>query len=322
VDTPLWISGAALADALPYPAAVAAIAGALAQPGHTPPRQIIDTTAGQVLLMPAELGSHAGVKVVTIAPDNPTRGLPRINGVYVLFDGETLVPLAQLDAPALTAVRTAAVSALAVSHLAPPTASRLVVFGAGPQAHAHVAALAAVRPLTHVTVVARRPAAAAAVARTATSLGLECKEGRPVVGFAQGGRPSMHQGEGFLGEADVIACCTTAREPLFDSGGLKPEVAVVAVGSHEPEARELDDALMRRATVVVESRASAATAGDVVLAGTVDGIVAGDLADLVAGRVDVTPGRPRVFKSVGEAWEDLAVAAAVYSRVSSVSHDR
>jgi ornithine cyclodeaminase len=128
--------------------------------------------------------------------------------------------------------------------------------------------------------------------------------------------------DGYLAEADVIACCTTAREPLFDSAALADHATVVAVGSHEPEARELDDALMRRATVVVESRASAATAGDVVLAGPVDDIVAGDLADLVAGRVDVVPDRPRVFKSVGEAWEDLAVAAAVYSRVSSVTHDR
>jgi ornithine cyclodeaminase/alanine dehydrogenase-like protein (mu-crystallin family) len=314
VDTPLWISAAALEAALPYPAAVAAIAGALAQPGHTPPRQIVDTAAGQLLLMPAELGSYAGVKVVTIAPDNPSRGLPRINGVYVLFDGVTLVPLAQLDAPALTAVRTAAVSALAVSRLATPSASRLVVFGAGPQAHAHVAALAAVRPLTHVTVVARRAAAAEAVVRTATDLGLQ---GVLSVHNAPARTPSMR-----VGEADVVACCTTAREPLFDSAGLKPEATVVAVGSHEPEARELDDALMRRATVVVESRASAATAGDVVLAGTVEDIVAGDLADLVAGRVDVAVGRPRVFKSVGEAWQDLAVAAAVYSRVSSVNHDR
>jgi ornithine cyclodeaminase len=316
VDTPLWISAAALAAALPYPAAVAAIADALAQPGNTPPRQIVDTAAGQVLLMPAELGAYAGVKVVTIAPDNPSRGLPRINGVYVLFDGVTLVPLAQLDAPSLTAVRTAAVSALAVSRLAPPTASRLLVFGAGPQAHAHVAALAAVRPLTHVTVVARRPDAGQAVVHTARSLGLESKQGSLVNGFPIGRDPS------YLAEADVVACCTTAREALFESAGLKPEATVVAVGSHEPEARELDEGLMRRATVVVESRASAATAGDVVLAGAVEDIVAGDLADLVAGRLAVAAGRPRVFKSVGEAWEDLAVAAAVYSRVSSVNQER
>src|SRR5258706_6068729 len=100
--------------------------------------------------MPSELGSFAGVKVVTIAPANPGRGLPRINGVYVLFDAATLVPVAQLDAPALTAVRTAAVSAMAVGRLAAPDASRLVAFGAGPPTHGHVAPLAAVRSAAHV----------------------------------------------------------------------------------------------------------------------------------------------------------------------------
>jgi hypothetical protein len=80
----------------------------------TPAAQIVDTSAGQVLLMPAELGSYAGSRW-SRSRRTTRRGLPRINGVYVLFDGSTLVPLAQLDAPALTAVRTAAVSALAVS---------------------------------------------------------------------------------------------------------------------------------------------------------------------------------------------------------------
>ncbi len=118
-----------------------------------------------------------------------------------------------------------------------------------------------------------------------------------------------------IAAADLVACCTTAREPLFDSAQLPAQATVVAVGSHEPDARELDAGLMRSATVIVESRASAGTAGDVVLAGAVADVVAGDLADLLAGRVAVRPDRRRVFKSVGEAWEDLAVAAAIYGRV-------
>jgi ornithine cyclodeaminase len=287
----------AVHSALSYPDAIAALAGALGQPGHTPARQIVDTTAGQILLMPAERGPFAGVKVVTIAPDNPARGLPRINGVYVLFDGATLVPVAQLDAAELTAVRTAAVSALAVDRLARPDAARLVLFGTGPQAYSHLAALAAVRPLTAVTVIARDASRGAALVRTAQASGLTARA-----------RPPTESDRAVAG-ADLIACCTTAREPLFADHGLAPEVTVVAVGSHEPDARELDAALVRRATLVVESRASAATAGDIVLSGrsTVDG----DLVDLLAGRV--VPAGPRVFKSVGEAWEDLAVASAIYS---------
>jgi len=303
------IDEVALRAALPYPDAVAALADAVTNPGTTagtPPRQIIDTAAGQLLLMPAEIAPYVGVKVVTVAPGNPVLGLPRINGVYLLFDSATLVPVAQFDAAALTAVRTAAVSALAVDRLAPAEASRLVVFGAGPQAIAHVEAIAAVRQLRSVRVVTRTPDRAPAVVEWALRLGLAASAGSP----------------DSIADADLVACCTTARQPLFDSSRLLAEATVVAVGSHEPDARELDAALVRQATVVVESRASAATAGDLVLAGDPAELVAGDLADLVAGRVTPASGRPRVFKSVGEAWEDLVVAAAAYTRVSAVSQDR
>jgi ornithine cyclodeaminase/alanine dehydrogenase-like protein (mu-crystallin family) len=225
--------------------------------------------------------------------------------------------MALLDAAALTSVRTASVSALAVDRLAAPDAHRLTVFGAGPQALAHIEALAAVRPLRTVTVVTRTPDKSPAVIDHAHRLGLAAASGGPES----------------VGEADLGACCTTAREPLFDSGRLSSAPTVVAIGSHEPGARELDSALVRRATVVVESRASAATAGDLVLAAGPDphlasssladliagdlvagDLVAGDLVGLVAGRIPLPPDRPRVFKSVGEAWEDLVVAAAVYDR--------
>jgi ornithine cyclodeaminase len=212
--------------------------------------------------------------------------------------------VAQLDAPALTAVRTAAVSAFAVDRLATTASSRLVVFGTGPQAHAHIAALATIRPVRSVTVVGRTVEKAGAVARSAESLGLAART------------VTTMDATRAVAEADLVACCTTAREPLFDSSALPAEATVIAVGSHEPEARELDTALVRRATVVVESRGSARTAGDIVLAGDVDALVAGDLADLLVGRVSIAAGRPRVFKSVGEAWQDLAVAAAVYARVT------
>ncbi len=304
-SSPLWIDAETVHSALSYRDAMDAIAGAVAAGmGNTPPRQVVDTTAGQILLMPAEIGPHAGVKVVTIAPANPERGLPRISGVYVLFDAATLIPVAQLDAPALTAVRTAAVSAFAVDRLAASKASRMVVFGTGPQAHAHVAALAAIRPVRSVTVVGRTGAKAGSVVRTAESLGLAAR----TVPTTDATRA--------VGEADLVACCTTAREPLFDSTSLPDEATVVAIGSHEPDARELDAALVRRATVVVETRNSARTAGDIVMAGDIDAVVAGDLADLFQGRVPIEAGRPRVFKSVGEAWQDLAIAAAVYARVA------
>jgi len=117
-----------------------------------------------------------------------------------------------------------------------------------------------------------------------------------------------------VAEADLVVCATTAREPLFD-GALVPDTAtVVAIGSHEPEAREVDARLARRATVVVESRASALReAGDIIQA-ELDPEALVPLAALVRGAARPAEGRPRLFKSTGMAWEDLVVAAAVHAR--------
>ncbi|MGR6917177.1 ornithine cyclodeaminase family protein [[Actinomadura] parvosata] len=294
-------------------------------PEATPRRPIVDLPAGQLLLMPAATRSYAGVKAVTIAPGNAARGLPRIQGTYLLFDGETLAPLAAMDGIALTSLRTPAVSALAVRHLAEPDARRLVVFGSGPQAYGHVLALREVRPVRDVTVVARDPGRAEALAARCRDLGLTARAlpaGRP--GTAEEpeavGEPKAVGEAGAVAaavtEADLIACCTTARHPLFPGKLARDGVTVVAVGSHEPDARELDGDLVARATVVVESRASALEeAGDVIVPirqGTITSHhLAGNLADLIAGRVGAGPG-PRVFKSTGMAWEDLVVAAAAY----------
>jgi ornithine cyclodeaminase len=165
-----------------------------------------------------------------------------------------------------------------VRRLAAPGARSLLVVGRGPQGRAHAEAIPAVVPtIEQVEVV-----------------------GRDVDGVD-------------VGAFDVIACCTTAREPLFDGAAVRDDAVVVAIGSHEPDARELDAALMRRATVVVESRASALReAGDVLLAG----LGGGDVRTL-AEDVGVDRGRPRVFKSTGMAWEDAVVASAVVARALS-----
>jgi ornithine cyclodeaminase len=270
-------------------------------PDSGPGRSAVDVPAGQLLLMPAALPGYAGVKIATVAPGNPERGRPRIQGAYLLLDGGTLTPLAVLDAVALTAVRTPAVSAVAVRHLARTDARRLVVFGTGPQAWGHVEALRAVRPIEHVAVVGRSsPADFVARCR---AVGLAAEAAAPAA----------------VGGADLVACCTSAREPLFPGRLVREDAVVVAVGSHEPSAREVDEDLVRRSTVVVESRAAAEReAGDLILARGAgeDDIpsIAGDLADLVSGRLPLPSGRPGLFKSVGMAWEDLVVAVAVYER--------
>jgi ornithine cyclodeaminase/alanine dehydrogenase-like protein (mu-crystallin family) len=287
---------AAAVAALGPAGAVRAITDALRgglDPATDPPRAAVGLSHGQFLLMPSEVPAAAGVKVVTVAPDNPARGLPRIQAVYLLFDRETLALRAVLDGTALTTLRTPAVSVAAVLPALPDRPLRVAVVGAGPQAVGHVATLAAVRPLAGAAHLVRDPS------RT------------PLAAVRLGSADADEA----LQAADVVVCATSARAPLFDSSLLRDDVVVVAVGSHEPDARELDAPLLGRATVVVEDVATALReAGDVVLAIAEGALTAADLVpvrDLVTGAVPPPADRPLVFKSVGMSWQDLVVAEAV-----------
>ncbi|MFE0155353.1 ornithine cyclodeaminase family protein [Nonomuraea sp. NPDC059007] len=308
-----YIDAEALGRLVPVTRAVQLLEEALRDgldPEDTPQRPVVDLPGGQMLLMPAATRAYAGVKAVTIAPDGPERDLPRIQGAYLLFDGGTLSPLAVMDGIALTSLRTPAVSALAATHLAAADARTLVVFGSGPQAWGHVLALRAVRPVEHVTVVARHRERTEAMAARCRSLGLTAQA---LCGDDPGTRAAV---DAAVAGAGLIACCTTAREPLFAGKLARDGATILAVGSHEPGAREVDDDLVARSCVVVESRASALVeAGDVIVPirhGTITtGHLAGNLAELINGRITAGPG-PRLFKSTGMAWQDLVVAAAAY----------
>jgi ornithine cyclodeaminase/alanine dehydrogenase-like protein (mu-crystallin family) len=297
------LDAAGVTSALPMATAVAALRSALLDgldPAADPARALVPLDNGQMLLMPASGGGYAGIKVATVAPDNPAVGLPRVQGSYLLLAGATLTPLAVLDGIALTSIRTAAVSAVAVDALAEPDAARLVVFGSGPQAYSHVAALRVVRPVREVVVVGRD-------ARRAEALVADCVAGGLVArtGSAED-----------VATADLVACCTTARTPLFDCTTLPDHATVVAVGSHEPDAAEVDAVTVTRSTVVVEALAAALReAGDViqpVARAQLDPATLIELAALIRGTVEVPKNRPRLFKSVGMAWEDLVLAARAY----------
>lgn len=272
------------------------------EPAAAAERSIVDVAHGQLLLMPAETAGAVGVKLATVAPDNPGRGLPRIQAIYVLVDRQTLTPVALLDGTALTTLRTPALSAVAVKHLALTDAHRLVVFGSGPQAWGHVEAVRAVRPLTEVVVVGRDRTRAEQLATRLETAGLAARPGDP----------------GAVATADVVVCATTAAEPLFDPALLTPEACVVAVGSHEPDRRELAADVLRRATagVVVETAAVAMReAGDVIMAVDEGALAPEQLIGIEAlvrrgRRGGRTPGIS-VFKSVGMGWQDLVVAQAV-----------
>jgi ornithine cyclodeaminase/alanine dehydrogenase-like protein (mu-crystallin family) len=270
-------------------------------PAATPLRTNLETPSGDLLLMPALTSAGVGVKLVSVTPGNPAAGRPLIDSVYVLFDPEDQHVAAVMDGAALTALRTAAVSGLAASLLANRDAGRLVVFGAGVQARAHVEAMRAVRPIVDVVVVSRSPTRAEALVDDLRADGLDARRGAP----------------GHVAGADLICTCTTSAAPVFEGRLLAPGAHVTAVGAYTPTTRELDAETMRRAKVVVETRETAlAEAGDIVMAideGAMDasGIVA-DLSEVVRGAsVRTDPADVTVFESVGLAFEDLVTASAV-----------
>lgn len=288
-------------------AAIGALEQAFMSTGETvaPQREHLETDDGSLLVMPAAGPVGAGVKLVTVNPSNPGRGLPLINGVYVLFEAGTLVPIAIIDGAALTGLRTAAVSGLATRYAARLDAGRLVIFGAGVQAATHLAAMVEVRRISTVTVVSRTHARAEELVDKALKMGLHATTGGPDA----------------VAGADIVCTCTTSSEPVFDGTLLGPGTHVNAIGAFEPHARELDDAAVQAARILVEDRSAALEeAGDLILpirsgAIAADRIVA-DLSEIVGGAAARTaPEDITLFKSVGLALEDLAVAAAAVERV-------
>ncbi|MEX5256099.1 ornithine cyclodeaminase family protein [Kocuria arenosa] len=301
-DRPAWYTAEEIAARVSPDRARRLVAQVLVEgfdPATDPARISTPAGSGHLLLMPSTIAGWTGVKVASVAPDNPARGLPRIQAVHVLLDAATLTPRALLDGSALTALRTPAVSAVAADALAPADAANLVVFGTGPQAVGHAVALARVRELRRVTVVGRSADKVRAVLHRLADLGPEA-----VAGTAAD-----------VAHADVVVCATSAAEPLFDGALVRDGACVVAIGSHETGRRELDTGLMGRSLVVVEDLATARReAGDVVLAQR-DGALPEDalvpLRDVVTGSVGRRDDVPNVFKGVGMPWQDLAVAVGV-----------
>ncbi len=253
---------------------------------------------GELLLMPAADDGLTGVKIATIAPNNPARGLPRVQGVYVLFDSTTLTPVAVIDAVELTAVRTAGVSMVGIAALGGAT-RRTAIVGTSVQARAHLRMLVELGWCNDFTIHGRRKQAVEELAAYGRSRGAEARPGTT----------------DDLTQAGLVICCTSASTPVVPDT-LAPDVIAVAVGSHTPTATELPVNLFKNAQVVVESNAVATTeAGDViqaVAAGTLPADAAVELHKVLTGDVPIDRTRRRIFKTVGMAWQDIAVATAIF----------
>ena len=275
-------------------------------PGEPDPARIfVDLPPGEMLLMPSRVTGTPTVKLVTIHHD-ADRSDPRIKGVHVVFDPESLAPVVIMDAAALTVMRTTAVTMVALRVLMAPDVDMLLVFGAGPQARAHIDAIIAERPIRDVAVVARRKANADALIADAAAR-------HPAVAFTAVDAEDIPAA---VARARVIICATTATSALFSADDCRADVVAAAVGTHSPTCCEMPSELVGRSFVVVEERTSALReAGDVVMA-----ISAGlmspedinaDLEQIAHGSVTVPDSGSRVFKSMGMAWEDAVVSARI-----------
>ncbi len=297
-----------LRNALSIEAAIDALDAAFAgELPAAPQRQHLQMDGGDLLLMPAWGPQGVGVKLVTLNPANPDAGLPFVHAVYELFDAKTLAPVLSIDGAELTVIRTAAVSGVATRHLARGDSRTLMIFGAGAQAKGHLDAMLAVRDIERVLVASRTASSAEALAELARAKGVVAEAVSPRA----------------VTEADIVCTCTTSSTPVFDGNDLKAGVHVNAVGAYRPDMRELDDATITRARIVVETRAAAlAEAGDLLIplgSGAIapDAIVA-ELSDVARGApVRTHPDDITVFKSVGVAFEDLVVAAAASEALKS-----
>jgi ornithine cyclodeaminase/alanine dehydrogenase len=264
---------------------------------------------GLHLGMPAYIGGEGealALKAVTVYPDNPaTHGLPTTIGTLLLHDPRTGALRAIMDAGYLTAMRTGAVSGVATKHLAPEDARTAGIFGAGTMAMAQLIAIAEVRGIEKATVYDTARERAERFAQEASRrLSID-------VDVADEARACV--------ENEILAVATSSRTPVFDGSWLLPGTHLNGIGSHAPDARELDtESLLRSKVVVDHAPACLAEAGDLILpmkegAFTEEWIHA-SLGEIVVGG---KPGRESaeeitLFKSVGLAVQDAAAAARVY----------
>lgn len=280
---------------------------------HQPLRTIIrpPSARGLLGLMAAYRGGERGafgLKAICVFPDNPAHGKDAHQGAVMLFSRESGELLALMNASEITAIRTAAVSAVATRLLAREDAQELALIGAGVQARTHVAALACVRSIKHVRVVARNFQHARQLAA----------EMQPKVSFSI---EAVETNEEAVRDSDLIVTATSSLEPVINREWIPPGAHINAIGTHSPNSREIDSATMAAARIFVDRRESALNeSGDYVLAAK-EGVIGpdnilGEIGELLigtkSGRTSAT--EITLFKSLGLAIEDVACADYLYRK--------
>ena len=266
---------------------------------------------GATLTMPAATRSpvRLGAKLLTVFPNNPSRKLPMIHGLVVMFDEETGRPSGLLEGMTLTAIRTGAASGLATELLSKQDASSVAIIGSGTQARTQLEAVCCVRPIERVTIYSRNDANATRFAEEIVDLP-GVPENVQVVPSAAAAADG----------ADIICTATSASDPVLASADVAAGTHVNAVGSYTPQMRELDVELLSRARIVVDQRSAAlAEAGELIAAIDAGEVREEDLIELGEIVSGTRQGRlgddeTTVFKSVGLAVQDLCAAARALQR--------
>lgn len=272
-------------------------------------RSIIPLGEGRMFgIMPGALGERAvfGAKLISVFPTNFAEGRPSHQGVVVLFDGESGVPVCVADAGEITAIRTAAASAVATDAMARTDARRLAILGYGEQAATHARAISRVRSLSEITVWGRDPGRAADfAARISAELGVAAA--------------AAATAEAAVAQADIVCTVTNAHEPVLMGRWLARGTHVNLVGSSFAGPVEVDDDLVAASRFIADSRESVLAQGAEFLrakaSGRIDDShVAGEIGQVLAGDLEgrQSPEQITAYKSLGHVVQDLAAAKALY----------
>lgn len=282
---------AAIAAVLDWPRTIDALEAAMiafsAGEVVQPVRQMLPVPGRDAFIgaMPA-IGEAMAVKVVTLYHGNAGTGVPTHQAVILVFDRDNGAPVAVLDGRLITEMRTAAGSAAAARKLAVASPDAVAIMGSGVQARAHAGALASVRPLGELRLWARNPAAGRAAAEEI-------------------GAVFVDDAERAVRDADIVACTTSAKEPILMGEWLKPGAFVAAVGWNGRDSRELDDRAMAN-TVVVDSRDAARDQSGNVRGSGCE--IFAELGEVLAGTRTVPAGATAIYDTVGIAIMDVAAA--------------
>jgi len=284
-------------------------AGKVAQPQRTVLRG--PGMQGVYVLMPCAVGPTRvlGAKVASIFNGNTARGLPAISGLYLLAEYDTGRPLAVMDAAYMTAVRTAAATAVATRALARPDAASIGLFGTGTQAEFHVRGLAHLLPALPLRVFGTSPEKAERFAKRMSTVAARIEPAR-----------SADEAAG----CDIVVVATSATSPVFDGRALRRGAHVNSVGTHAPKAREIDSETVARSRVIGDSREAVfAEDGDILIPieeGRIgrDHVVA-ELGEVLAGKKPGRTSRDEItlFKSNGVAFQDAVTAKIAYERATA-----